>query len=1430
MATAIAKRAEAAPILLDPVFEDAAVRFMLDDIGIDLLDPVAQKNLRLYINTVKNVESSGGKNTIAKTQKSGRPGARGDYQWFPQRFQEDLNAAILFHSKAGSPTPDWIKAAKKHGDPVKLSSTQQEQLFLLSLYRFPGTNAQIKAISEGDLAEGRALYQERWHGGKPETEGGTLSASEWKAHQAQVDKYFNPAIEKAETVTSVTPKDPLKQRMADRQIEAVSDYDSVLQEAMPVSISGETEKKITERLNKINVTAQRRDPELFPVNVTAQRRDLDMGTMSLSAAMQERPEFAYPPLEEVTVDAQRRQPVLLSEKLTTKLNDRLKEITVSAKRIEPDMAARSLEAAKRERPEFAYPPLEEVTVTAQRRAPERVLPADMYRSDGSVKSKRGFLGPLIGDDGRTMTEFSIGVQIDGKETEIPSMVPGLTDSEINSIKSGVVPESAQVKAKVHAVKRIAEGKSPFYQDGEEIKKEPTTPDTTSTGYRVPDSVVQRRKRLDEIKAETYKGVLREVAGGISFQSADEIEAFAASQINGTSYYHEKERINKEREKFKRYNPVSAIAAETLGAIPGGIASTKALVSMGVIQLPVIGAIETGTYGFNSGESIEERLIFGTSGTAIGAVGGKLFEKIFSPSLVKSSTDVDGLNNLQADALQAELSSQKILTAPANMTDDEVVTQLLIRESEFLSDVIGRQGAKADEIGNTLLRLSQFARDMGVQPAQINRVLNNNKIRELTRLPKDVFEDPYALNAFRQDLLDNTAGRLGVDVARTIPEAQSAIVKFRRFASPLATLAETVVGPAFSARIIRGMNRVVRQQAQLDDLWKGMEQLRSLADDVKFNDLMLDAVNATNIGQKAATKAFNQAKKYADDKIGAGAGDRLQKFMDDSLEFNARYRREVTAGELSPIWMHSSTKAAAEDVSLRVNRQRAAAKTEDAASKDRLRRSMEEERAKPLDEQREYANIFDSHWRWQRETLTRMELGKQLGLRTSGKPIFEESYENLPKKLQKAVDDEKMTLLEASAYNTLTSSLKKKVDSKKLDVFEAAAQMEQKSFKLFDEKVINETLKREGYSDVQIKNAIEILDDLGVNAQRGMSQELDVIRSLGYVGTIANPYGALMNVHDLFNAAFEFGVGNVLRSVFDKGGVRFTAQEMGLAQQVYGEFVRKATRGDKTLLGVEFIDRIAKGSSDLLDWSMKASGFAGLDRFGKGKIMGASFKKAKQDIDSGVFDTKWKDTFSRGELDQLRRDIASNNTQSELVRDLVMFDLFRLQPINAAAQTSFGLANPNARLFYMLKGFAIKQFDLMERRIFREWQQGNKKQALENAMKYLVISGGGYGVVNEARQVIKGEAPDPEEAAVGALYQLGSVLTFGAMGANDYGYAKFMEDPANAMMVNIFPPMSATLPAAVLEDVADAFTKGDPLPDETIYALPVVGKIIKGAVD
>lgn len=91
----------------------------------------------------------------------------------------------------------------------------------------------------------------------------------------------------------------------------------------------------------------------------------------------------------------------------------------------------------------------------------------MYRSDGSKKSDKGFLGPIEAEDGRTMTEFSIGVKINGQETEIPSLVPGLTEDEISSLKESKVPKSVAVKARNHALKRLSENKSVFYQDGED---------------------------------------------------------------------------------------------------------------------------------------------------------------------------------------------------------------------------------------------------------------------------------------------------------------------------------------------------------------------------------------------------------------------------------------------------------------------------------------------------------------------------------------------------------------------------------------------------------------------------------------------------------------------------------------------------------------------------------------------------------------------------------------------------------------------------------------------------------------------------------------------------------------------------------------------------------------------------------------------------
>jgi hypothetical protein len=90
------------------------------------------------------------------------------------------------------------------------------------------------------------------------------------------------------------------------------------------------------------------------------------------------------------------------------------------------------------------------------------------RNDGTKKGT-GFLGVRKMTDGsnRDMTEFAYGFEVNGKEVEMPALIPTLTDDELNHLLSGkkATPEILR-KAYEHGVGRIKEGKNPFIQDDE----------------------------------------------------------------------------------------------------------------------------------------------------------------------------------------------------------------------------------------------------------------------------------------------------------------------------------------------------------------------------------------------------------------------------------------------------------------------------------------------------------------------------------------------------------------------------------------------------------------------------------------------------------------------------------------------------------------------------------------------------------------------------------------------------------------------------------------------------------------------------------------------------------------------------------------------------------------------------------------------------
>lgn len=83
------------------------------------------------------------------------------------------------------------------------------------------------------------------------------------------------------------------------------------------------------------------------------------------------------------------------------------------------------------------------------------------RPDGTTKGP-GFLGTLKRPDGTVSSELSVTVNMNGEDVLLPTLVPTLTQQEVDFLLAGNKPtKSIMDKAIEHAIKRIKQGKSPF---------------------------------------------------------------------------------------------------------------------------------------------------------------------------------------------------------------------------------------------------------------------------------------------------------------------------------------------------------------------------------------------------------------------------------------------------------------------------------------------------------------------------------------------------------------------------------------------------------------------------------------------------------------------------------------------------------------------------------------------------------------------------------------------------------------------------------------------------------------------------------------------------------------------------------------------------------------------------------------------------------
>lgn len=133
-----------------------------------------------------------------------------------------------------------------------------------------------------------------------------------------------------------------------------------------------------------------------------------------------------------------------------------------------------------------------------------------------------------------------------------------------------------------------------------------------------NAVDKKREPVERGFGRYAKDVGRAFAQGVTFGTADEIEAFVTKLRTGKPYKEAVKEIRQEIAQFREDEPLIAYPSEILGSLPSGILGGARLAARGIGAVGQ-GAILGGAYGAGTGEDTVSGRLTGAGGGAL--VGG-----------------------------------------------------------------------------------------------------------------------------------------------------------------------------------------------------------------------------------------------------------------------------------------------------------------------------------------------------------------------------------------------------------------------------------------------------------------------------------------------------------------------------------------------------------------------------------------------------------------------------------------------------------------------------------------------------------------------------------------------------------------------------------------------------------------------------------------
>lgn len=335
----------------------------------------------------------------------------------------------------------------------------------------------------------------------------------------------------------------------------------------------------------------------------------------------------------------------------------------------------------------------------------------------------------------------------------------------------------------------------------------------------------------------------------------------------------------------------------------------------------------------------------------------------------------------------------------------------------------------------------------------------------------------------------------------------------------------------------------------------------------------------------------------------------------------------------------------------------------------------------------------------------------------------------------------------------------------------------------------------------------------------MNPFLSGYRTFSYIDTLGNPIPAITQLQDLAFAFYKNGLFRTLSSALGKKTI--TKEDLGI-EKIAEEYLNEIPT--ETVRGMIRNKQFGRLLNAMLSKTFKVTGFERMDKFGKEALINSSLKKyhslAKKSDNS--FKELLQRTFGKEEATLALEDFK-NKVVTDRVKLMVFNDLTDFQPITRSEMPEVYLKNPNSRVFYMLKSYQMKLWDVYRREVFREAKK-NPVKAMRNLVA-LTLSLTALGIgADEIKDLILGRKTTFRDRVTDNLFKLTGFGKFYIYKAKEEGLGK-------SILSYVLPPFKAIdnlskdiYRTATGEEYERGATKGEKYKLEITSSIPVIGNM------